>query len=152
MTVANVLIGLAVLAYLVFRQLQARPVKQKSNQIFLLVVAVYGLYSSAQVLQGHPLSPGGLGLVLVGLVLAGAFGLARALTVKLWRDGDQLMRQGTWLTASLWVIGVAVHLGLDVLAEKLGAPAGLGFASLPLYLAITWFVQRVVVNNRVRTA
>jgi hypothetical protein len=32
-----------------------------------------------------------------------------------WRENGQLLRKGTWLTAVLWILSLAAHLGYDEL-------------------------------------
>jgi hypothetical protein len=53
--------------------------------------------------------------------------------------------QGNLLTAALWVLALSAHLGYDYLV---GLHAGLGGASVMLYLAATLGVQRVIVILR----
>jgi hypothetical protein len=42
----------------------------------------------------------------------------------------QILRQVTWLTATLWVVAVVLHLLADRLITNSGGPTGLGSASL----------------------
>ena len=56
-------------------------------------------------------------------------------TVHIWVYGGQAWRQGTWLTAVLWVISLGVHLGYDYLVDGKGSQSGLGSASLLVYSA-----------------
>jgi hypothetical protein len=88
-------------------------------------------------------------LALAGsLLIAAAFGAIRAATVHVWVDGGQGLRQGTWLTAVLWVVSLGVHLGYDYLLEGKGAQAGLGSASLLLYFGVTYTIQRLILQAR----
>jgi hypothetical protein len=48
--------------------------------------------------------------------------------VRVWVDGGQAWRQGSWLTAVLWIVSLGAHLGYDYLVEGKGAKAGLGSA------------------------
>jgi hypothetical protein len=68
--------------------------------------------------------------------------------VHVWVDGGQGWRQGTWLTAVLWVVSLGVHLGYDYLLEGKGAQAGLGSASLLLYFGVTYTIQRLILQAR----
>jgi hypothetical protein len=86
-------------------------------------------------------------------VLAAGFGAARALTVKVWRQGGQLMRKGTWLTGVLWIVGLAAHLGFDYLVagHVSGTNGGnVGDATILLYLVVTLTLQQFVLLARVR--
>jgi hypothetical protein len=76
----------------------------------------------------------------------------RALTVRVWRQDGQLLRRGTWLTAVLWVISLAAHLGYDDLVAG-HATAGknggnVGDATVVLYLVVTLTVQRYLLLAR----
>jgi len=48
----------------------------------------------------------------------------------------------------LWVVSIAAHLGYDYLVDGHGAQAGLGSASLTLYLAVTLVIQSLILNAR----
>lgn len=65
-------------------------------------------------------------------------------------DRGQAWRQGTWLTAVLWIVSLGVHLGYDYLVDGKGAQAGLGSASLLLYFGVTYMIQRLVLQARAR--
>jgi hypothetical protein len=144
----NLIIGLVVLAWLIYRQLQVRNVRDSSNWILLIVLAGYGLVTTVDVANKHHPSTGVVALLVASLLISGVFGAIRAATVRIWADNGQLLRQGTWLTALLWIVSIAVHLGFDVAMDKAGGPKGLGTASIMLYLAITWGVQSVIVQRR----
>jgi hypothetical protein len=150
--VANLVIGVLVLALVLYRQLITRRLRE--NYRLSLILAVIGVVEFATFLKGHPHGDDGKIVVAVigSLVIAGAFGAARALTVQVWRQGGQLMRKGTWLTAVLWVIGFAAHLGFDYLVagHVTGKNGGdVGNATVLLYLVITLTVQQFVLLRRV---
>ena len=68
--------------------------------------------------------------------------------MRVWIDSGQALRQGTWITALLWIASLAAHLGYDYLVEGKGAQAGLGTASLTLYFAVTCTIQRLILQAR----
>jgi len=68
--------------------------------------------------------------------------------VRVWVDGGQAWRQGSWLTAVLWIVSLGAHLGYDYLVEGKGAKAGLGSASLLLYFGVTFTIQRLILMAR----
>jgi uncharacterized membrane protein YhaH (DUF805 family) len=87
------------------------------------------------------------------LVLAAGFGVARALTVQVWRQDGQLLRKGTWITALLWIIAVAAHYGYDdLVAGHITGKNGssVGNATVLLYLVISLTVQQFVLLARVK--
>jgi hypothetical protein len=56
-------------------------------------------------------------------VLAAVFGAIRAATTHVWLEGGQPWRQGNWLTAVLWVVSIAAHLGPALAGPALAGPA-----------------------------
>lgn len=112
-TAPNLIIGVAVLALLIYRQLRARPVR--GNQRLVLVLAAIGLIEVVQYL--HRLHSVSVAIVALAgsLVLAAVFGAARAATVRVWTQDGQPWAQGSLVTAALWVLALAAHLGYDYL-------------------------------------
>jgi uncharacterized membrane protein YhaH (DUF805 family) len=150
--VTSLIIGLAVLAYVLARQLMTR--RLSDNYRLSLILGIIGVVEFVTFLKGHPGNPGGITAAVAGsLVLAAVFGVARAITVKVWREGGQLMRKGTWLTAVLWIIAVAAHYGYDdLVAGHITGKNGssVGNATVLLYLVISLTVQQFVLLARVK--
>lgn len=159
MTSAGVLydiIGIAVLAFILYRQLAVRRVRDSYRLVIIL--AVIGVLELSRFLgrTGAHVSSGKIALALAGsAILAAGMGVLRAMTVRLWRGEDnQLLRKGTWLTATLWLVAVAAHLALDALvaggaADKKGS---IGNATIVLYLAVSFGVQQMVLLKRAERA
>jgi hypothetical protein len=145
--VVNVVITVAVLVLILFRQLRAQPAK--INTPLVLVVGIIGVVETVTFLSQHGRGGGRAYVALVGsLVLAVVLGGIRAYTMRVWVDGGQIWRQGNWLTAGLWILSLAVHFGYDYLVDGKGPDAGLGAATALLYFAVTYTVQRYVVLAR----
>jgi hypothetical protein len=147
----NLAIGLVVLVLLVSRQLTTRRLRE--NYRILIILAVIGVIQFVTFLNGHPHHDGAIVAAVAGsLVLAAVLGAVRAPTVRVWRGGDgQLLRKGTWLTAALWVVAFAAHLGYDelVAGDVTGKNGGnVGDATLVLYLAVSLAVQRYIMLTR----
>ena len=150
--VVSLVIGLAVLALVLYRQLATRRLTESYR--ISLILTVIGAVQFADFLKGHPGNPAGITAAVVGsLVLAGAFGVARAITVRVWRQDGQLMRKGTWITAVLWIVAVAAHYGYDdLVAGHITGKNGsnVGNATVLLYLVISLTVQQFVLLARVK--
>jgi hypothetical protein len=150
--VTDLVIGIAVLALLLYRQLVTRRLSE--NYRLSVILAVIGIVEFVNFLSGHPHNDdGGIAAAVIGsLVLAAGFGWVRALTVRVWRRDGQVWRKGTWLTAVLWVLSLAVHLGYDYLVagHVTGKNGGnVGDATILLYLVVTLTVQRYALLTRV---
>lgn len=144
----NLVIGLLVLVFILSRQLQARPAK--ADLRLPLILAIIGVIQLTQFLH-HGQHGTEIYAALAGsLVIAAVFAAIRAATVHVWVDGGRAWRQGNWLTAVLWVVSLGVHLGYDYLVDGRGANAGLGTASLLLYFAVTYTIQRLMIQARAK--
>jgi hypothetical protein len=145
----NLLVGVLILGWILYRQLQARPAK--ADLRLPLILGIIGIIELTSFLGQHGHHPGYVFAALAGsFVLAIVFAAARAATVHIWVDNGQAWRQGTALTAVLWIVSLGVHLGYDYLVDGRGPLAGLGAASLAMYFAITYTVQRLMIQARAR--
>ncbi len=143
----NLVIGVAVLGFILYRQMQPRPVR--ANMRLPLILAVIGIIQLIDFLQHGTHDTSKVTLALAGsLILAAITAAIRALTVHVWMDGGQAWRQGNWLTALLWVVSIGLHLGYDYLVLGNGSQSGLASASLLLYFAVTYSIQRVIQQAR----
>ena len=144
----NLLIGLAVLALILVRQMQVRPVR--ANFRLPLILAIIGVVELYQFLQ-HQHQHHNTGVVFAALAgslaLAAVFGAIRAMTVRVWFDGGRALRQGTWFTAVLWIVSLGAHLGYDYIVDGKSL-SGLGTASLTLYFAVTYTIQRLILQTK----
>jgi drug/metabolite transporter (DMT)-like permease len=145
-TVLNLVIGVAVLGLLIYRQLQARPVR--GNQRLVLVLAMIGVILAVKYIQRLDSLSAAIGALAGSLVLAAVFGAVRAATVRIWMQDGQPWVQGNLLTAALWILALGAHLGYDYLVGQHKDISGIGNATLVLYLAVTLGVQRLIVVFR----
>jgi hypothetical protein len=131
-----------VLALILYRQLQVR--RASPTLLLPAVLIVVGVAELATLSKGSSkLTSGEIGILIALLVLdAGALGFLRAWTVKLWRDGQGVLRQGTWFTVGLWLVGIAIHEVVDLVAH-------IPSSSLLLYLGVTLLAQQLVLQARV---
>jgi hypothetical protein len=146
--VVNLLIGLAVLALILVRQMQVRPVR--ANYRLPLILAIIGVIELTQFFQhNHHHNTTEVFAALAGsLALAAITGAIRAMTVRVWINAGQALRQGTWITAVLWIVSLGLHLGYDYLIVGKGSLSGLGSASLTLYFAVTYTLQRLILQAK----
>ena len=145
----NIVLGLCIVGVIIVRQLTVRPVREDSRPALVLVLAAYGVAAVARTVQGHHVSAAMLSVLVASLIAAAALGGVRALTILVWRDpSGQLMRRGTAITAALWIVSIAVHIGADVWLAKLTNIAGLGASTVAIYIAVTWGAQGTVLRAR----
>jgi hypothetical protein len=138
-----VVISLAVLALILWRQLQVR--RASPTLLLPAILIVLGVASLATMSKDSTtrLTLGDIGILLALLVGdAVVLGALRAWTVKLWREGADVLRQGTWITVVLWLVGIAIHEVVDLVAH-------IPSSSLLLYLGVTLLAQQLVLQTRV---
>jgi len=144
----EIILGLAVLVLLIYRQLRARPISAGGLRL-VAILAVIGVIETAGYLQKYHGGPATYAALGGSLVLAAVFGVVRAATVRLWMQDGQVWGKGNWLTAALWIIALAVHLGYDALvAHGHGSSGNVGTATVVLYLAVSLGVQRLIAQLR----
>jgi len=146
-TLVSIVVSVAVAALLVVRQMRAQPVNANLRLPFIL--GIIGLIELTNYLQkNHHLGTTAIAALAGSLVLAAVLGAARAATVHLWTQDGQPWRKGTWLTGLLWVVSLAAHFGLDYLIDPHSPSGGVAGSSILLYLAVTYTVQRLIVQAR----
>jgi hypothetical protein len=144
----EIVLGVVILGLVIYRQLIARPINAGGLRL-IVILAVIGVIETVNYLQKNHGGTGTYAALGGSLVLAGVFGVLRAGTVRLWSQDSQVWSKGNWLTAALWIIAIAVHLGYDALvAHGHGINGGVGAATVVLYLAVSLGVQRLVVQYR----
>ncbi|GEK28997.1 hypothetical protein [Furfurilactobacillus siliginis] len=131
----NIVVALFVL-YLVLKR-QLTPQVIRLNLTTYLFLIVFGAASVADAFKHHQLhvTSGITWFILGSLISAILFGYLRTLSYHLWVEGGLVMRQGTWVTIVLWVIGLSIHGIADTAWHGSNA-------TLVLYLGITLLVQR----------
>jgi hypothetical protein len=164
MRMFSLVIGFAALAFILVRQLRARPLE--SGVVLVIVLAILGLAETGAFLfgkdkfiafvkgQNHHLTlavPNAHSMVIAAvgsLVLAVIMGALRAPSERLWREADgHVWRKGTALTVVLWVVSLGLHLGYDALVAH-GQDAEFGAATMDLYFAASVAAQRVTLSAR----
>ncbi len=151
----NVVVGVAVVALLLARQLASRRVKTDGGGRLMLILLVVGVIQAADYLRGAgPVSDIGVTAVVISLAIGALLAYARANTMRIWRQQDGWWRKGSAVTVVLWLVSIGSHLGIDWLAAAFSAGdgkavTGLGNATLVLYLAVSLGLQQLVLERRV---
>lgn len=153
--VENVLIAVLVIGWVLYRQLTPRRVRSDGASPMLLILGVVGLAQLVAFLQRADVHVGPVAItsIVVSLALAAALSALRANTMRVWRTADGWWRRGTPLTLVLWLVSIGSHLGIDAVAAHIAGAgddvAGLGNATIVLYLAMSLGLQSMIVARRV---
>lgn len=141
---SSIVITLGVLAWVISRQLSVRPLKERSRIGWVLLAI--GVVETVQFAGSHSVDGTDLALLALSAAIGCVLALGRAFTVRLWSEGDTVLRQGTVATAVLWLVGLGQHL----LVETVVHAPGLAEASLLGYFGLVLLVQRAVLLDRAR--
>lgn len=131
-----------IILFVIYRQLQPKRIKASQKQLLILVLI--GLFFVLQSIDDHELvlSPVTIAGTLVSLlILAIGFGVLRAMSCQIWYKDGVAYRKATWLTILLWFLMIFLHGAIDYLTKS-------GSATMFLYLALTIFTQRLVLQAR----
>lgn len=140
----SVLIACLVVALLLANQLRRRPLRSGRTYLLPALLVLLGISNMTSYSHVHVIGSEGWLAILASVAILGlGLGYLRARTVRVWNEGDRWIRQGTWLTAVLWVVTLGVHLVLD-----LKSPASA--SSLLLYLGATLAAQNLSFQERIR--
>ena len=146
---ANIVIGVLVLAWILYRQLRPRAVREDSPYRVMAILAIIGVLELAQFSNDHRVPSEAWAYLVVSLVIGAGFGVLRGRYVHVWRQDGVLTRQGNVSTIVLWVVGIAIHLGFDTLIGRTSSEAkGLASTAILLYLAIALAAQQYVTLRR----
>ncbi|MEU2712961.1 hypothetical protein [Streptomyces sp. NPDC007205] len=152
---ATLVLALVVVGLVIRQQLRTRPVRRYGSLITPAVLGVLGAagitFGVASVVKYHPLTTLPVVLLVASLAVAAAFGMARARTVRIWRDPQgEVLRKGTAATTGLWLASVAAHIGLGLWIDHAAGAGLLGTASVYAYLAIGLGTQNLLVRERAK--
>ncbi|WP_052589994.1 DUF1453 family protein [Luteipulveratus mongoliensis] len=148
-TAFNIIAAALVLLFILNRQLKPRAIREDRPYRQMLILGAIGFYQLGSYDEAASVSTTAWVLLAVSFVVGVAFALVRGTQVHVWREGGVLMRQGNAVTIALWVVSIAVHIGIDVLIGGTGSAAeGLGTTSILAYLAAVLAVQQFVTLRR----
>jgi hypothetical protein len=144
--VLEVLAVIAIVVYVIGRQLLGEPLRGKRVILLPFILAVIGLTQLSG--HGHPVRPDDVALLVVGGVIAAAIGVGQGSVMRLHnRDGGlwgQMPLRSLWLWAAL----AGSRVTLMVLAGAMGAHVAASSAPIVLMLGINRLGQASMITRR----
>ena len=138
--------ALAFAGFVISRQVRRRRVTARGLTILpVWFLALSLLVDHAMVGRLHTTAT--VGFFAAGMAFAAVMGTLRFRTLRIWREDDGPWCAGDWRTGVLWVVTIAVRVGMFVLAARVGATEGIGEAMV--YVAVTLGVQNLLLARRV---
>ncbi|MFE6686424.1 hypothetical protein ACFVFQ_08075 [Streptomyces sp. NPDC057743] len=144
-TATNLAITAVVLVWLLSRQLTERPLRERSP--VGLVLLVIGAVETGVYVTSSPLSWRDGAVVVASLAVGVLLAAVRAFTVRLSVRGGRVMRQGTALTAALWIVSLGQHFLIDT-----AVAAQLGAVTVLFYFGVVLLAQQLVLVRRAAAA
>ncbi|HET6703770.1 hypothetical protein [Amycolatopsis sp.] len=137
-------IAALVLYKLGYQQVRGTLLDRRTLVAMPLLLTAVGAYLTVKALPGA--SAAELGLLAADLLVLAGIGVLRSTTTTLTeRDGTTFQR-GSAVTIGLWVLTVAVRIGV----AALGAGGALTSASIALTLGVSIAVQNATTYRRIR--
>ncbi|HEY3866951.1 MAG TPA: hypothetical protein VGM10_01300 [Actinocrinis sp.] len=152
-SVLQVILVIAVLALVIGRRFTPRPVRGDGRRwrlpLILVAIGVYSLYG-----LGHGSKPvtwtgADLAYIAIGLAVSVVLGATRGFTLHIYEQGGTLMQRYRPLTALLWVVLIAVRIGMDLSATGLGVASAVAGGSILLMFGASLLGEAAAVTLRV---
>jgi hypothetical protein len=143
--VANVVIYVGVIAFVLYRQLSAQPVRGLRLGVLPAVLGAIGL---EQLVRQPLVSGSGVSVLAVGIAVGLAVGLWRGTTFRVWVDAGRVLAKGTAMTLVTWAVLIVVRLPFAFLGFSAHRPRGFAIGELLLALAATFGAQNAVIWAR----
>jgi hypothetical protein len=140
-------VSVLILGWVLYRQLQARPLVADRVLVLPAVMIVIGAIELGNLKGGISSSDAGwLGIDLLASVV---LGVARAQSVRVYAHDGVVWRQGSVVTAGLWLVSVLVRIVVALIARHHGAGKAVD-EGLLLSFGVTLAVQYVLLMWRAR--
>lgn len=151
MSALNVLVAVAVVALILVRQVKPQQLGGSGRKWWLVpaLLAFFAMKDGGLIDHQHQV--GSATLLGAELVTGVLMGIGWALTSRIWTESDgTVWSRGTKATAGIWVLGIALRLGL----AGLGALAGIhmGTGAILLALAASLLVRGGILMWRAQPA
>ncbi|BCW75469.1 hypothetical protein [Arthrobacter sp. NicSoilB11] len=139
----NVGIYVALIAFVLYRQMRAQPLRVRRLVLFPAGLGLIGLQQLAR--QPLAMDVGGAAVFVAGIVIGLAAGLWRGTTFRVWADAGYAMVKGTAMTLVAWAVLMGMRLPFALFDPSSHHPQGLVVGELLLALAISFAGQNAVV-------
>jgi len=141
-------IAALVLYKVVYKQVRGTLLDRRTLVLMPLLLTAVGGYLTLKALPGA--SAAELGLLAADLLLLAGLGVLRSTTTTLTERDGTTFQKGSAVTIGLWVLTVAVRIGVVALGTALGVTGPLTSASIALSLGVSIAVQNATTFRRIQ--
>jgi hypothetical protein len=144
--VVNVAIYVALIGFILYRQMSRLPLSPRRLVLFPTVMALFGL----QQLIRQPFTVDLRTVAFLGASLAVSIlaGVWRGTTFRIWTEAGVVLIKGTAATLIAWGVLIAIRAPFALASHAANYPQGLVIGELLLALAITFAAQNAVIWRR----
>ncbi|WP_100343549.1 hypothetical protein [Compostimonas suwonensis] len=146
----NTLLIAVLLVWISTRQLSWRAVRVDSVWRFPAILAIVGVVVTASQYGSLVLAPIDVAAVLVEAAAAVAVGIAMGRIAMLRSTGGTVETRTGWWGVALWVVFIAVRVGMDVAAARLGSDLAASTGLIIVMIAVNRFARAAVLVHRLR--
>jgi hypothetical protein len=139
-------IYLLLIAFVLYRQMTAQPLRVQRLVILPLVLGLFALQQLG--VQHSNLSPSMAVFLVANLGVGGALGLWRGTTFNVFSKAGVTMTRGTWMTLLAWAALIVIRVAFALASHVTSYPQGILIGELLLALAVTFATQNVVLWYR----
>ncbi|GHG38767.1 MULTISPECIES: hypothetical protein [Amycolatopsis] len=137
-----------VLYRVVYQQVRGTLLSLRTLVVMPLLLTVLGGYLALKALPGA--SAAELGVLAADLLVLAGLGVLRSTTTTLTERDGTTFQKGSAITIGLWVLTVAVRIGVAALGTALGVDGSLTSASIALTLGVSIAVQNATTYRRIQ--
>jgi hypothetical protein len=155
-TVANALLILLLVGWIGFRQLRWRPVAVARMWRMPIILGVVGIFLVAGQSKGTVLTTFDIAVLLIELVIAlglgaimGRIAQFRPLPRSVDRDAPEFESRTSWVGMVLWVLMIAIRVGIDIWATQAGSTIAASTGIILIVLAANRIARTAVFAARV---
>ncbi|MFB9236131.1 hypothetical protein ACFFWC_11320 [Plantactinospora siamensis] len=142
----NILLPLLAIGYVMVRRLAGEPLTSRRIAVLPLILTLVGASNVAG--AAHHLSALDAAALAAEILLAVLAGVARGSTVRVYARDGHLWYRYTALTIAIWLVLLALRLGVGWAARSAGADAAVLSAALLLMLGLSLLGEGAVIGRR----
>ena len=141
--VVNVAIYVALIGFILFRQMSRVQLNPRRLIILPAVMAVFAIQQLSR--QTLTLDIGTVALLLASLAVSLLAGIWRGTTFRVWSESGVVMTQGTKITLVAWGVLILIRIPFAAATHASNFAQGLVIGELLLALAVTFAAQNAVI-------
>jgi hypothetical protein len=144
--VVNIAIYVALIAFILFRQMSRMSLNPRR---LILLPAVMGVFAIQQLSRETvALDLGTVAFLVASLAVSLLAGIWRGTTFRMWSETGVVMTEGTVVTLIAWGVLIVIRLPFAAASRVANYPQGLVIGELLLALAVTFAAQNAVIWRR----